>query len=208
MKAGPGAAGLVGRMGGQVFYEVDGERLARAWVRPTDPRSEAQLAQRRRTERAARGWGELDDAGRERWRDYARTNGGEGRAYALFRSLAMKRLRLDAAVDLAAFEPPRGAFLGDSVRVVASGGAMGAVFEASGANGLGVATELLTQRLAARHVRSHPEKYRSLGFVAFAGAGGHVVGLAPGAWATAHRFVDALTGQETGLAETGVVVVG
>lgn len=199
-------------MGGIVYYEVEGEPLARAWVRPRDPRSKGQMDQRARTGDAARAWGLLGDARRAAWDRRAGELGRRGGGYALFRSFAMKRLRVEPKADLATFDPPAEPFLGDSVRVAArlgeeaSGAAL--VFGADRANGPGVVTEVLTQRIAAPHVKREAAKYRSRGFAAFAGGESVAIPVGPGAWACAVRFVLAATGEETGIAELGVVVVG
>ena len=212
VRAQPGGTTLEGRMGGMVYYEVDGEPFARAWVRPRDPQSPGQRAQRARTGDASRAWGLLGDARRAAWDLRARETGRRGGGYALFRSRAMKRLRVEPKADLTTFDPPAEPFLGDSVRVTARLGRVDAgaalVFEADRGNGPGVVTEILTQRIAAAHVKREAAKYRSRGFVAFAGAETAAFSVGRGAWACAVRFVLAATGEETGIAELGVVVVG
>ena len=88
-------------------------------------------------------------------------------------------------------------------------GEPGIVFAASSANAPGVVTELLTQRLAARHRKPHPEEYRTRRFVGFGDGGlGATVECAPGAYACAARFVRAGTGQASAMVELGVVEVG
>lgn len=211
VRAQPGGATLEGRMGGIVHYEVEGQPLAREWVRPRDPRSEGQQAQRARTTEASRAWGTLGDARRAAWDRRARETGRRGGGYALFRSFAMKRLRVEPEADLATFDPPAEPFLGDSIRVAARLGAgpsgPALVFEADRGNGSGVVTEILVQRVAATYVKREAAKFRSQGFVAFAGGESVTIPVGRAVWACAVRFVLAGTGEETGLAEIGVVVV-
>jgi len=111
--------------------------------------------------------------------------------------------------------PPATVFLGDGVRVAAEA-APGAVrFVASGANASGVVTELLLQRvtelllqrLASAGRVGSPSAYRSQGFVAFSGPSAHEIPVSAGLFLAAIRFVEASSGQVSGLVELGRVRV-
>ena len=69
-----------------------------------------------------------------------------------------------------------------------------------------VKTELLLQKLVSRARRTYADKYRTAAFVAFAtGSLTANVTAAPALYATAYRFVNTATGQESGIVPLGIV---
>lgn len=183
-----------------------------------NPRSPLQEAQRRRVAIVNTLWAALPLESIARWRAYA-----EGPSFqplspaqerssraasgnALFKKLATKYLVVHGGF-VAPTEPPAAPFLGDAIVVGVAGSALGAVFSASAPNSPGVLTELLLQRLPARHRLPKARDYRTLAFVEFAG-GPVSVPAAPGAYACAVRFVRADTGQESATVPLGTVEVG
>lgn len=85
---------------------------------------------------------------------------------------------------------------------------LGILFSADRPNSSGVVTELLLQRLPGRNCRSYRDKYRHQKFVAFTQGGLEAtVPAQPGWYACGVRFVNVTTGQDTPVAELGVVGV-
>ena len=85
----------------------------------------------------------------------------------------------------------------------------GVLFTANAPNAPGVVTELMAVRVPNANRRPQTKAYRTRGFVAFAAAGEEaVVPCGPGTALVAVRFVEAATGQASGLVPLGRVVVG
>ena len=78
---------------------------------------------------------------------------------------------------------------------------------ASAANGQGVVTELLLQRLESANRRTYLSRYRSARVLALPGPGTVELPDRPGWWAVGVRFLFAQTGQATEIAELGTVRV-
>lgn len=66
---------------------------------------------------------------------------------------------------------------------------------------------MLLQPLASTHRRTYAQRYRSAGFHAFAPGEPWTLGVGPGFWAVATRFVLVATGEATALIEQGVAQV-
>ena len=229
-----GGARLSGRLGGRVYRSVNGMTVVAAAPQANDARSPAQLAQRARLDLANRLWADLPLDAHVRWRAWAATRGGRGDN--LFRGLAAKYLQvhggnaapteppasafLGDGVVVAASSLPSGRSGVESVAhdhgsaddggtptlPSPKGEAPCVTFSASGPNSAGVVTELLLQRLPARHRLPRARDYRTRAFVAFAGRP-FALPVAPGAYACAIRFVRAATGQATAVVPLGTVEV-
>ncbi len=197
------APGLRGKLGGVVFVRADCGSVLRERVVGRDPRSPAQQAQRDRVRRVGRAWRDLDPGRVAAWRDYALGLGPGVQAHAVFSSLGVRALLAGApAVPL---DPPGAPFLGDSVRLEAAGGPGRVEVAGSAANGQGVVTELLLQRLESANRRTYLSRYRSARVLALPGPGTVELPARPGWWAVGARFLFAQTGQATAIAELGVV---
>lgn len=213
-----GGKALSGKLGGQVYRRTDGDTVVAAAPSPNDPQSPAQCAQRTRLMRVNWFWASLPLDSIARWRAYAASasplphpprgakTGRTPSGNEAFKRLATKYLIVHGGTTVPT-EPPTSAFLGDGPRLSVAGTAQGVRFEASSPNSPGVVTELMLQRLPARHRLPKARDYRTMTFVAFAGEP-TTVSCRPGAYACAFRYVCAETGQSTERAFLGVVEVG
>ncbi len=150
--------------------------------------------------------------------------------YRVFSSLGLKALQVAPEGEVPSL-PPAAPFYGDGARVAVSGvaafgrealallprpplsqakeGESGVVFACLAPNSAGVATELLLQPLASPGRKGEADKYRTRGFVSFAAAGEEAfVPCAPGVVLAAVRFVEAATGQASGIVPLGRLRVG
>lgn len=158
-------------------------------------------------------WNELTLAQVEAWRVYAdglsRVDPVTLQRYSptaknAFVGLATKFLQINPSGTIPVW-PPSDDFVADSLRVSVTAASGGVLFAASGDNTSGTLTELLVQPL--KNIRRLPGRdYKSLAFHAFDGSA-LFVGLEPGAYAFAFRFVRASTGQATMLMPIGVAEV-
>lgn len=214
LRLGPLTGSLSGTSGNSVYVRSAYGTILRTRPLRFAEASNAQTETRLRMSRVSTAWRALTIEQAAEWRRYARTlaesQNGPGEqvpvhAQNLFVRLGMKVLQIDPLADVP-LEPPSTPFLGDAVLVSVSPIEGALRFTASSPNAEGIVTELLTQRLPSVHCRTYLSRYRSQGFVAF---GGEAVDVpAPrGVVAVAYRFVRAGTGQETALAELGVVQV-
>lgn len=222
-------SGLHGALGDLVLVQrpdgpvVRRRTITRRGSSPAQRENEARLAQ------VGRAWRELDDATFAAWGRYAETrawrNPATGaivtpKAFNVFCGLASKARQVDPARDLSAFGPPGEAFFGDGVVVTVGSGPLPLpplqdeplgegvlLFSGDRGNAPGIVTEFLVQPLANARRKAAGDKYVSAGFAALRGEA-VAVGVRPGAYACAYRFVRAATGQETGVAPIGTVVVG
>ncbi|HRF58637.1 MAG TPA: hypothetical protein PLH94_01835 [Fimbriimonadaceae bacterium] len=205
-----------GKMGGLVFVRLPGGAVSmRDRSIPTNPRTPAQTAVRRALGEATRLYRTLEPEEIDAWMGFARavqrmrptpSLSRPPRVCDLFVALTAKYLMVHPG-GTAPRVPPATVFLGDGVRVAAEA-APGAVrFVASGANASGVVTELLLQRLASAGRVGSPSAYRSQGFVAFSGPSAHEIPVSAGLFLAAIRFVEASSGQVSGLVELGRVRV-
>ena len=149
-------------------------------------------------------WSELSYDAVQAWRAYAdtvlltdRISGSRysPTAFNAFVGLATKFVQVNPGEPVPLL-PPVGEFLGDSVQVSTSVVGSAVRFSATGANADGVVTELMLQPLA--NVRRKPNSgaYKAMAFVAFAsGSLSADVGVEPGVYACAYRFVEAATGR-------------
>ena len=212
-----GAGAQSGVLGNTVLVQTEAGTIIRARPTGTRRRSEGQRAQDARIEIVNRRWRELSREEAQLWRTYAleraaaEPRGSRKRmasAQSLFSGLGSKYLQLHGG-DLVPEEPPTGPFLGDVLKVSATGLAQGLRFSADRANRDGVVTELLAQRLGCIHNLPRPKSYVSVGFVAFAAGGSFDAPVAFGRdWACAVRYVETATGRATALVEIGSVSLG
>ncbi|MBX7132741.1 MAG: hypothetical protein K1X67_08710 [Fimbriimonadaceae bacterium] len=208
------AGNLKGASGNAVYVRSPYGTILRnrpmVWNEP----SEKQIEARQRMASAGRAWSALTLTQAAAWKQYAaqqiqstpRTDETPPPSTQnVFVRLALKVLHVDPTAPIPA-NPPTTAFLGDAVTldVTAEPGAIR--FTPSEPNAPGIITELLLQPLKSVHRRTYLSKYRTAAFVAF-GSGPHDLAVKPGVYAVAYCFVRAETGQETGIAELGTVVV-
>lgn len=213
-----GAVGLPGgKMGNLVFVRLPGGVVSmRDRSIPKNPRTPAQTAVRSALSRATRLYRTLDDAEMEAWAGFAErvrrmrptpSLTRPPRVCDLFVALTAKVLLVNPGVEPPRL-PPATVFLGDGVSVTASPASGAVRFAASGPNATGVVTELLLQKLASPGRQGSPGAYRSQGFVGFGGSLSHDVAVGAGLYLAAVRFVEASSGQVSGLVELGRVRVG
>lgn len=208
--------GIRGKVGNGVFVQTPGGTVVRQYVIPRNPRTPAQQLNRERWRTATLAWSMIGDAEFEAWVAYAKTLASRDPVTGLTKTPRPNNLFCVLYSKLLAVEPlapppapPERVFFGDVAQVSASVSGRSIVFTADQVNAPSVVTELLVQPLVNSHRRVYQDKYRSQGFVAF--AGGHLsesVTLIPRWYAVAYRFVNSTTGQETGLAELGILRVG
>lgn len=215
LKLGTFAGDLHGASGNAVYVRSPYGTILRnrpmVWNEP----SQAQRDCRTRMSLVGRAWTSLSLDEAAAWKRYAQTlaaselstNGTPPpTAQQVFVRLGLKVLQVDPEAVVPTL-PPSSAFLGDAV-VVSAEALPGALrFTASEPNAAGILTELLIQPLRSVHRRTFLSRYRTAAFVPFSD-GAYDVAVQPGAVATAYRFVRAETGQETGIAELGVFLVG
>lgn len=215
LKLGTFAGNLYGASGNAVYVRSPYGTILRnrpmVWNEPT----QAQRDCRARMTLVGRAWSGLSLDEAAAWKRYAQalaaseppTDGAPPpTAQQVFVRLGLKVLQVDPDATVPTL-PPTSAFLGDAV-VVSAEALPGALrFTASEPNAPGIVTELLIQPLRSVHRRTFLSRYRTAAFVPFSG-GAYDVAVKPGVVAAAYRFVRAETGQETGIAELGVFVVG
>lgn len=178
---------------------------------PHNPRTAAQKQARARMTAANQAWSQLSYAEAMAWRfaalDVAAATGQpalSGQQY--FIRLAVRRLLADPHSPLPT-TPPTEAFLGDRVRVTVEPAPRAIRFVADQPCAPGVVAELLAQRIAHPNRSASPLHYRTQAVSGF-GEGLTVdARVLHGNYACAMRFIDAATGQATGLVEIGRVVV-
>lgn len=200
--------GMSGTTGDLVFVETNEGTVVRQRVDPFNPRTPAQIAARERMNRSQAAYATISTEQLALWRQYAAAQNASRRrssnktrltANNAFNALACKFLQINPAGSIP-LNPPTTGFLGDSITVTAQGAGDNVTFTASAANGLHVKTELLLQPLKTQNRTPQEKAYRSKAFVAFAtGTLSWAISVPNGWYAPAYRFVNAQTGQETGL---------
>ena len=208
------ASNLCGASGNAVYVRSPYGTILRnrpmVWNEP----SEKQIEARQRMAAAGRAWSALTLAQAAAWKQYAaqqiqstpRTDETPPPSVQnVFVRLAVKVLQIDPLASVPV-NPPTSAFLGDAVTLTATATPGAIHFTPSQPNAPGIVTELLLQPLKTVHRRTYLSKYRTAAFVAF-GSGPHNLPVKPGVYAVAYRVVRAETGQETGVAELGIVQV-
>ncbi len=235
MTVGAFAGALSGKSGSTVFVLTEGGVVVRDRVVPHNPCTAVQVFARQRLARATQAWSNMEPEQVELWEDYAQSlaqrNPATGqwrapRPMNLFTALYVKLQQIDPAAPPPA-SPPTNPFFGDNVSVTVETalrhllppapssktnhleeGESVITFTANRPNGEGVVTELLLQPLAGRNRKAYLDKYRSQKFHVFADGSLSVeVPAQPGWYACAYRFVNLETGQDTGLAQIGKVLV-
>ena len=205
-----------GKAGGTVYTAGYSGPIAKAYVVGLDPHTPAQMAIRHWMALSAAAYQHLTLAQAAAWEVYAasatRHNPTTGAAYHptaynAFNALTVKFLQASGG-GVVPVLPPGSAFAGDTIAVTAAGLSGSVKFTAGGANGANVTTEILLQALPSPRRKPNPDKYRTKGFIHF-GLGILDFGLpvAPGWYAPAYRFVNALTGQMTPLFALPIVQV-
>lgn len=206
---------VTGQLGEMVVVELNGSPVARRKPRFRRSFNTSQIAAADRMKQASAVWNTLTFDQAQAWRDYADTlirrdkmTGKEYRSSALptFTALTTKLLQAvpEASVPLT---PPTETFAGDSLSVSVSAGAGALLWTASSANSSDTLTELLIQKLPNAR-RSPTKRYTSAAFVGFTDVDPTFsLPVEDGIYACAFRFVDATTGQATGLMLCGLVEV-
>ncbi len=207
------ARGLIGRV---VFTRAKNGPTARIKAIVRNPRTLEQRQVRSYLSRASKAFKNLTSAQAAAWNAFGatqvRSNPVTGETYTLsgisaFVELAAKFLQVqpNGTIPLA---PPTSEFPGDSVTLTATAGTGQILLSASGANALGVTTEILLQPLPSRNRKPNPKGYDSEVFRAFAtGSLDQVVTVPAGFYAAAYRFVRIATGQASDLVTIPVVTV-
>ncbi|MBV6457579.1 MAG: hypothetical protein HONBIEJF_00692 [Fimbriimonadaceae bacterium] len=208
---------LHGSTGNVTFIRSRYGTVVRTRTMPRDPRTDAQWLARSRMTRAGSLWREMTREQVNAWNQYAAQTAMEAgigpeeptpTGQQVFTRLTIKLLQVDDQA-LPPLLPPASPFAGDGIRLTATGLAQAVRFSVTGANAPGVVTELLLQPLPSANRRAYLRRYRSKAFVSFSGEGeSHDVPATRGTYSVAYRFVDAATGQCTGLAILGLVEVG
>lgn len=209
-------AAMSGSQADMVYTRARSGPTRRSRVRGTNPRTPAQSAARTRLTLAVSAYSGLSPEQVAAWEVFSATQVSRNRlsgaqyvpsANSVFTGLTAKFLQITPGGTIPVM-PPDGPFAGDLTAVTAAAASGGVAFTASRANGAGVETELLLQRLASPVRKPEARKYRSRGFVAFAsGSLTHLVSMPAGVYAAAYRFVSPITGQDTVLTPVGVVTV-
>lgn len=215
-KMGAFADTIRGKSGNTVFKKTKSGIVVTDLVIPTNPDTLKQRTIRNDFTRSTQTFATLTTSQLNAWKVYAskftmRTKGGKLRkktAVNVFAGLATKYLQVNPGGTIPT-NPPATAFTGDAITVSASSGSAGTLtFTASGANSLGVKTELLLQPLADENRTPQTGAYRTQQFVAFAsGSLTANISVPAGYYAAAYRFVKTSTGQATQLVPIPVVTV-
>ena len=219
---------ISGELWGAVLVTMpDGTNVLRSVPKRKRPPTEAMREAAARLKPIGQAWRGLSPEAYAAWVGAA---GGTGRAaYLLFTALAAKCLQMRPGAPVPLL-PPTVPFAGDGIRVGVADlsprpplpdeltgtptlpspkGEESLVFVANAPNAPGVVTELMAVRVPNANRRPQLKAYRTRGFFAFAlGSLAVPVGVEPGVWACAVRFVCEATGQEVGIVELGVVTVG
>lgn len=214
LRLGSFAQGLRGASGNAVYVRSPYGTILRNRPMTWSPPTESQIAARDRMATVGKAWSSLTLDQATAWKRYAASMAAtmpphEGvvppSAQNLFVRQGLKLLQIDPSASLPSL-PPSDAFLGEAL-VLGVATVPGAIrFTPSRPNTPGITTELLLQPLRSVHRRTYLSKYRTAAFVSF-GSGSHDLPVKPGVYALAYRFVKMDTGQETALAELGMVVV-
>ena len=200
---------LRGKAGSVVFSRSKDGTVVRPRVSSRNPRTPAQQLVRSALTKAAGSYKSLTAVNVAKWQAYATSvtkhDPRTGKTYnpsaiAIFVQFAAKYYQVTPA-GTAPSTPPITSFNGDTVTCTAAGGAAKVAFTASAANTVGVTTELLLQPLKSQNRTPQPKGYRSKAFQVFVGAPPPVLNITvtPGWYVPAYRFVNTLTGQDTGL---------
>lgn len=198
---------VTGRLGGIVLQKYGGRLVARAYVKPRDPRTPKQQAARRRMDLVGIYWKGLDDDARDAWEAYA--EGDPAGTYRVFLGLTARWLRMYPGGTPPSL-PPAGPFAGDAptLRIVEGAGGPGLTVEASQGNAPHVATEILAQRLASKSSKPRGRDWTTGAFLTFTPEGlAQAVPLKKGAWALLYRFVRTDTAQASPSFPLGKAVV-
>ena len=208
--------GISGRSGSADFANTKNGTVMRSRPKANNPDTPAQQAVRGKLTDATRLYSTLTDAQLADWRDYAKGNlrpskrAKKMRAVSginAFTALTTKFLQITPGGEVP-LTPPDKPFVGDTVIVTAAGREGAVVFTANHANGTGVKTELLLQKLVSRARVPSKTGYRSQAFAAFAaGSLSATISARKGWYAPAIRFVNPLTGEDMGLVSLPLVQV-
>ncbi|HZH99267.1 MAG TPA: hypothetical protein VEX38_09870 [Fimbriimonadaceae bacterium] len=196
---------ISGALGNVVFARRGNTLTVRERVPVRNPRTEAQVSARATLAEAAKQYGQLSDEQLEAWSRYAASLSQDPPAngYTAYMKLAAKYLRVNPGGTPPAL-PPTSVFFGDAIAVSAAGAPGEIVFTALAPNASDIVTELLLQPLPSRTRGTNPRNWRSAAYVSFAhGELEHVLPVQKGWYAVAYRFVNSVTGQETGMAALG-----
>lgn len=230
-------SGLRGKTSSTVFVQTAGGVVVRDRVIPANPQTPAQQANRYRLARATQAWSKLGPEHIAAWEAYAQRlavrDPGSGlmrapRPQNLFVKLYAKLLQLNPEAGVPGY-PPENPFFGDNISLtvglsnedlttdnkrlstddLTTDDLGGILFSASAPNAPGVTTELLLQPLESGVRRTYLEKYRHATFFAFEEGtlSVKVPVPTPGWYACGYRFVNSVTGQDTGVVEAGKILV-
>jgi hypothetical protein len=197
-----------GKIGTNVFSRARSGATIRIRKSPRNPRTEQQSEVRFYLAKAATAYKNLNAIQRTAWKNYAatltHTNPVSGETYTpaantVFVGLASKFLQITPTGTIPV-TPPASPFAGDTISLTADGDDDMVIFTASGSNAANVKTELLLQPLKSAARTPSATGYRSQGFVAFSPTVDDAqVPAQPGWYVPAYRFVNTLTGQDSGL---------
>ncbi len=199
---------LSGHAGNVVFVDSKYGTLARPRVKPTDPKSPAQMSMRSVFAEAARAYRKLDAQTHAKWQSYAgsqvkiQPTTGEAyhpRAIALFTALAGKRIQAGASLP-ASFAPPAGPWVppNGAVSVTAIPGAIRLASEPEPIPS-NARLELLLQPLPHELRKPVIPKMRTRAFLDLTLSPTVDVPVEPGVYGVAVRWIDLETGQSAPL---------
>jgi hypothetical protein len=208
---------MSGKIGNAVFVAgKGGQTYIRVCVTPRNPQTAAQRASRNRLTDANRAFKTLNADEYAQWRKYAQDIDADvnpscllsaPNVHNVYVGLALKLLQINPSATLPR-TPPTFRFMGDGIKVSATGGVGKVMFTATGSNTPEVLTELLLQRVTFAFATPMLQHYRHQAFYPFPDNPlSYDVTILKGYYATAIRFVHAPTGQVSALAQLGVVTV-
>ena len=212
----PAVQEIRGKAGTDVFAKSKTGPILRPRTHPKNPKSPAQNTARAAFGKGSSTYKTLTTAQLAQWSTYALSitkhsplTGKANNPYPItaFNGLASKFLQINPTGVIPMTHPTL-PFLGDTVAVITVGAVGQVTFTASAANAANVKTELLLQPMKTRTRTPTPKGYRTKSFIAFVvGMLSSSIPTAPGYYAPAYRFVNALTGQELAIVTLPVVQV-
>lgn len=195
-----------GKAGSVVFTKGRSGATVRTRVKPKNPRTTGQAAQRNLLTTTARQFKNLSTSNAAAWNAAAALvvfhNGVTGAAYhpsgmTYYNKLSIRYLESTPA-GTPPTTPPSSAFAGDTITITAAGGSGAITFTGSAQQGAGIKTYFLTQRLASANRQPSPKGYRVTKIAAIPATPFQVTDSLPaGIYAVGYFFVLTATGQAT-----------
>lgn len=213
-KLGAFAEYLTGKAGNTVFARTKSGTVARDFVIPTNPNTDAQQFVRNNLTDSSTTWRTMSAIRVKAWNQYAknikrRSRGGQLRSMNginAFTALTTKFLQVNPN-GVIPMDPPVAPFKGDPISLSATAGVGEIEFTSDGDNSNNVKTEILLQPLASANRKPQKGAYISHGFFSMDAGDPVSVPVPTGHYAAAYRFVNTQTGQDTGMRFLPVLTV-